>query len=240
MNHERRECGHGNFSSGIILGIGVILLGVVLLLDQIPGIGNSSLLDFVKNLWPLILIAMGIARIRSGETTQPARGWVLVAVGAMLLLMTLGHGRFDHLIGPAAVLAAGVLIVLATLRKHRRTIPDLAESADFVRATAVLSGFKKRVHDQAFKGGELTAIFGGFELDLRTAVMETDSARIDVFLMFGGGEIRVPEGWDVSVEITSIAGGVGDKTGLLPEGDGPRPRLILSGTVLFGGIEVKP
>ena len=231
--HRTSRCS----GSGIVLGIGVILLGVVLLLDQVPGIQGSPMLEFLKHLWPLILVAMGMARV--AQRNRPARGWILIIVGLVLLANTLGHGHFTALIWPCLLLAAGIAILLRTLRRQSRALPGSVTAQDFLRGTAILSGFKHSVHSQAFQGGELTAIFGGFDLDLREVAMAGSTARIDVFLMFGGGEIRVPEGWEVNIEAVAIAGGMSDKGAPDLPGAGGRPRLILSGLILFGGCEIK-
>jgi predicted membrane protein len=239
MNMESRRCSTRSSSAGLVLGVGAILLGLVLLLEQIPGFRESRALEFIKNLWPLILIAMGIAKLQSRNVHRPMGGWFLIVGGFILLAVILGHGRFDTLIAPALFLCAGIFIVLRALQRKRRTTNDLPESEDFIKGTAILSGFKHRVPSQAFKGGELTAIFGGFDLDLRQVRMDSDSAHIDVFLLFGGGEIRVPENWDVTIQATTIAGGVGDKISTPPTAEKDRPRLVLTGLILFGGIEVK-
>jgi predicted membrane protein len=78
----------------------------------------------------------------------------------------------------------------------------------------------------------------GFEIDLRKAELEAGTARIDVFVLFGGGEIQVPEGWEVQNQATAIFGGVNDKTqthALSVE----TPKVLLTGLVLFGGVEIK-
>ncbi|MCC6514499.1 MAG: hypothetical protein IT187_10825, partial [Geothrix sp.] len=117
--------------------------------------------------------------------------------------------------------------------------PELARSEDFLQGTAIFGGFKRRVLTQAFKGGELTAIFGGYEVDLRQAALESGQARIDVFVLFGGGEIRVPEGWEVANRATAIAGALSDSTHHGPTTVEDRPRLVITGLILFGGTEVK-
>ncbi len=238
MNPEIDCKRRGHHSMGLVLGIGVVLLGVVLLLDEIPGLGDSALLGFIKNLWPLILVAMGIVRLRTPEAGHPAKGWGFLAAGGILLLVTLGHGHFDALIGPALVVAVGIFIILRTLRRQRGTPPEPDGSDDYLRGTAILSGFKRQVRSQALKGGELTAIFGGFELDLRQATLVEDTAKVDVFILFGGGEIRVPEDWEVVIQASAIAGGIDDKK-LVQGPPENRRRLILTGSILFGGIEVK-
>ena len=239
MNTEFETRTYRAFSPRLVLGIGVILFGLICALNQIPAIQNSPFLDFMKNLWPLILVGMGIAKIRQSESRNSTGGYALIAGGLFGLLLTLGHGHFEQLIGPALLLTLGIFIVLNALKQHRRVPPELQHSEHFSQGTAILSGFKHRVLSQAFKGGELTAIFGGFDLDLRQAAMEGNSVRMDVFVLFGGGEIRVPEGWDVLVQATAIAGGVENKAGAVLMDVSDRPRLVITGTILFGGIEIK-
>jgi hypothetical protein len=69
--------------------------------------------------------------------------------------------------------------------------------------------------------------------------MKYEAARMDVFVLLGGGEIRVPEGWDVTINVSAIGGAVDDKRATLPTTEEHRPKLLITGTVLFGGIEVK-
>ena len=49
----------------------------------------------------------------------------------------------------------------------------------------------------------------------------------------------MPEGWELQVQATAVFGGVGDKTLPVPAASGPRPRLLVTGLVLFGGVEIK-
>jgi len=85
----------------------------------------------------------------------------------------------------------------------------------------------------------LTAIFGGYEVDLRQAALDSGQARIDVFVLFGGGEIRVPDGWEISNRATAMFGALNDSTHHGPSPSEGRPRLIVTGLILFGGTEVK-
>jgi predicted membrane protein len=226
-------------SPRIVLGIGVIVLGLFLLLDQIPLFRDSRVLEFFIDLWPLILVAMGVTKIRQSPSGRSGGGTAMVVIGLFLLLMTLSHGNFGAFIFPALLVGGGVFIVLNSLKQQRRVGPGLQMSEHYPQGTAILSAFKHRVLSQTFRGAELTAIFGGFELDLRQAAIEGESAQIDLFVLFGGGEIRVPEGWDVVVQATAIAAGVDNKAASLPLENGERPKLVITGTMLFGGAEIK-
>ena len=91
-------------------------------------------------------------------------------------------------------------------------------------------------NSRAFKGGDLTAVLGGCEIDLRHAAIE-EEAVIDVFAICGGIEIRVPESWTVIGRVTPILGGFEDKT--RPPHEVSTQRLVIRGIVIMGGVEVK-
>jgi predicted membrane protein len=101
-----------------------------------------------------------------------------------------------------------------------------------------MGGGERVVRSQDFRGGEVTAILGGFEIDLRGAGIAGDSATIEVFALFGGVELRVPEDWDVAVHGTPILGAVinSAKAGI---GTVPTKTLVIRGSAIMGGVEVK-
>ena len=157
------------FSPKLVVGVAIIVAGLVLTLDNLGLIEAHTILK----LWPLVLVAIGAAKIRQERGGSSLGGWFLVLGGAFLLLFTFGHGHLADALGPMLVVAVGILIVVKALKQNRGVPPALARSEDFLQGTAILGGFKRRISTQAFKGGELTAIFGGYEVDLRQAVLET-------------------------------------------------------------------
>ena len=113
----------------------------------------------------------------------------------------------------------------------------------------VFWGGRRRIISKNFMGGEIVAIFGGFEIDLTQADFPGDQVVIEVVTIFGGGEIRVPPTWDVLVDSVGIFGGTGDRTSHpLPQNQGaagstgpaaPHKRLIVKGVSIFGGLTLK-
>ena len=106
---------------------------------------------------------------------------------------------------------------------------------------ALFGGVEKRITVNNFQGGRVQAIFGGVEIDLRTADMEGDEVVIDAEAVFGGVEIVIPDKWIVSFEGQSIFGGYSDET-RQPMPDvmtGQRKTLIIRGRAIFGGIAIK-
>jgi len=224
------------FSPKLVVGIAIIVAGLVLTLDTLNPHLNAHR---IFSLWPLVLVAIGVAKIRQEGSGAGMGGWLFVIGGTLLLLSTLADVRLGETLPALILVAIGILIVTKALRQNRGVPPELARSEDFLQGMAIFGGFKRRVLTQTFKGGELTAIFGGYELDLRQAALENGQARIDVFVLFGGGEIRVPEGWEIANRATAIAGALNDSTHHGPSPAEGRPRLVVTGLILFGGTEVK-
>src|SRR5690606_41272345 len=89
-----------------------------------------------------------------------------------------------------------------------------------------------------FKGGDLTAIFGGNELNLAQADF-TGTAVLEVVNIFGGTTIVVPANWHIKHEMVNIFGGTDDKRVSAPPENEPSKVLILNGLSIFGGVEIK-
>ena len=77
---------------------------------------------------------------------------------------------------------------------------------------------------------------GGCEIDLRQASIDGEAV-IDVFALWGGIEIRVPEDWTVVSRVMPILGGVEDKT--RPPQTAAGKRLVVRGFVVMAGVEMK-
>jgi hypothetical protein len=110
---------------------------------------------------------------------------------------------------------------------------------------AVLGGAKRSSLSTRFRGGEVTAFMGGFQIDLRQATIPPgEEAVLDIFTVMGGGEVVVPPSWTVATPIVPVMGGIDDKRiaplpGTVDTGGRPAPRLVLRGLLLMGGIEIK-
>ncbi|HEU4950358.1 MAG TPA: DUF5668 domain-containing protein [Holophagaceae bacterium] len=223
----------------LVLGVCIILFGLALTLDQL----NVPHAAFLVKLWPLILLAVGAAKLRQSDGFHSG-GLILIVLGAYLLVSNFTPGGLADSLWPLMLVAIGIAVVMKSVRQ-RRDLPGQpgatrgtgADAGDRIEATAIFSGCRRQPQGRPFRGGDATAIFGGLELDLRSAEPSPEPMVLDLFILFGGGEIRVPAGWAVDIQTNVIFGGVGHK---LPETPAPgAPRLVLTGTALFGGLEVR-
>lgn len=218
-------------------GLFLIIVGAGWLLDNL-----NILPYYIPNYllsWKTFLIALGVFLLFRAK--QKGSGILLILIGGIFLVDDLN--LFDlhnlrHLLWPAAIILAGIVIVA----RRKTTLIKEADSSgiDYIDDVSIFGGGEKFNDSQNFKGGRLTAIFGGSDIDLSHAQLAEGRHVLDMFCMFGGSSVTVPEDWDVQVDMTAILGGFSDsrKSSAKRVAD-PEKVLIIKGFVLLGGGEVK-
>ena len=256
--HPGWRSNHGLIPGAIIIGIGVLFLL------------NNLHIVYVRELWrfwPVALIAVGLVKLVD-STYGGGRvfGGILLGVGAIFLGGNLGfYDVTMRELWPLFLIGAGLIMLgnrvwgpdwhgprrfaawpgptpghwdKGQWDKGREAEASASDST--LNEVAIFGGGKRKVISQDFKGGELTAIFGGFEIDLRNAGMAGDSAVLEVNAVFGGAEIRIPETWTAVVQGVGIFGGYGDESASPNPAANPQiKRFFVKGTAVFGGVSVK-
>ena len=222
------------FTPQLLLGLLIIAAGVILLLDNLQIAPLSHFLRY----WPVALIAIGVLKLWQARIHNCGSfaGLLYTLAGTWLLLDELGYLRIDFQdVWPLILVALGGYIVWRGMTGVRRPRVE-TDSHSTVNAVAILGGVARGSNSRAFRGGELTAVMGGLEIDLRQASINGDAA-IDIFTMWGGIDIRVPEDWSVESRVVPLLGGVEDKT--RPPQGAVNHRLTLRGFAIMGGVEIK-
>ncbi len=220
-------------TSHMILGLTIILIGVLFTLDNLDVLNAEDYFRY----WPIALVAVGLAKVAQSRSGcgSPVGGVILTIIGGWLLFDNLGYVTLEFWnFWPLILVFIGGMIVWQALRGRERRAPS--DGSDTVNAVAILSGVNRGSNSTAFKGGELTAVMGGCEVDLRNASINGEAV-LDVFAMWGGIEIRVPDGWTVIGRVTPILGGFEDRT-RAPQ-TATTNRLTVRGMVIMGGVEIK-
>ena len=231
---ERVDDRPSRVTGRLVFGLLVVAVGVVFLLDQLHLAEAKQFLRFlpaIPLLWGILLLfGLGVRRnVAGGLIVSFFAGW--------FLLQSLGVLRMDPWgLWPLILVVLGGWLVVAALRGPASTA-RLEKGASTLQAFALWSGSARKVVSEDFRGGEVTAIMGGHEIDLRPAKMASGTAVIDLFVWWGGVEIKVPEDWKVTNEALALLGGVDDKS-RMPEGE-VRGHLVLKGPIIMGGVEVK-
>lgn len=239
-------------NSKTIAGLILIAVGIVFALQSAGWIEGFQIWEF----WPLILIFVGLNHLlRPRQPGHRTWGAIELAAGLFFLLRTLGVFWISiWKVWPVILVVAGAHLVWQAWFSRRQGpgspdggpsgpggAPGEPSASRKLDELAVFGGGDRVVRTADFRGGDVCAIFGGFDIDLREAVMTGDSATIDVFVLFGGVDLRVPENWNVIMQAAPIFGSSEYKPppggSLTPAAD--RKTLTITGAVIFGGVEVK-
>jgi predicted membrane protein len=238
------------------MGLLLVAWGVLALLD---GLGLVELRSVMRTFWPVALIVWGASAIAVGGDDRRWMGFIATLAGSALMGNQLAWWTVRwSMLWPVAVIAVGLRLMLHRPgwgRHARRHVlvdvqsrPLETEPAEASRAAdgregavlrefAMFGGIERRNLSQAFRGGEVTAVLGGVQLDMRDCRMAAHEAQVEVLAVLGGVSLTIPRDWTVESRIAAILGGVDDRSA--PPLDGTGKRLVLTGNAVLGGVEIK-
>lgn len=172
-------------------------------------------------------------------------GIILTGIGTVLTLPRI-FPDLDidgKLIAGIIIIALGIEVIFrSTGYKSKSLLGKTGEriSNDYIDDVAVFGGGEKVISSNNFKGGNITAIFGGSEIDLTSCKLAEGNNVLNITAIFGGSTIIVPRDWDVLLNVTPIFGGFSNKTRREPNLVVDESRtLIVKGIAMFGGGEIK-
>jgi predicted membrane protein len=238
----------------ILTGLFIVTIGAVLLMHQ-----SGVEFPFWFFTWPVLLIAIGI--LGGIKTSFRPGGWLIVlAIGGIFLADRLMPGTsIKNFAGPMLIIAVGIWMIVkpktynrgfgGRWRERRRqrwgddrfmlsNTKEQGDSNDFLDTTSIFGGVKKVILSKNFKGGDITNIMGGTEINLTQADIP-GRITIDTTNFFGGTKIIIPPTWDIQSDIVAIFGGVDDKRQMISQNPDPSKVIHLSGICIFGGIEIR-
>lgn len=234
VNPNTKPDNRNRHNSGRVIG------GIVILMVGLAILARQAGLDLPYWLfsWPMILVVVGMY-IGGRDNFRPG-GWLaVVLVGAVFL----ADDVFDYLdldiaryFWPSIIIAIGLYMIFKPRRKEWSA--DTVTSDDFINSTAIFGGTKNNVISKNFKGGEISTFFGGSDLNLSQADF-AGTVIIQSSTAFGGVKIIAPAHWNIKSEVVCIFGGIDDERPQAKEGLDTSKTVVLKGTCIFGGVDIK-
>jgi len=218
-----------------VFGLVILFFGFMLLLRNSDIISRETFHIFFS--WQMVIIVIGAMNLFDHKRWF---GLLLMGIGTFFLLAR-WFGFFldlSDVFWPFVFIMGGVFLIFGSRRYNRhRQLSENAANEDFLEDIAVFGGIERSVHSQNFRGGRVTAIFGGSKINLNHATLSNESNIIEMACIFGGTSLIVPPDWNVKLEVVSIFGGFNDKRPPMPVD--LNKTLIVKGIALFGGGELK-
>ncbi len=222
----------------LILGIFIVIIGVLSLLDNLGWFDTRQILSF----WPVVFIILGVMKLsRPAARSGSVVGLCFLAAGTILILQNCGLLVFHwHDWWPVFIIAAGASFIFRGIKMERPAIlsgdvvSDVKNNVS-VNILAIMSSSKSSHNASDFQGGEITAVMGSVELDLRAAQLNSE-ATLHLTTVFGSIEIMVPNDWIVVIHGSPVLGAIEDRS--VPPLNATK-RLIISGSVVMGSVEIR-
>lgn len=222
----------------------VLLGGILIAAGALVLLGNLDLLHFDFNLadwWPLILVVLGLVHLIESRNLFDFSGLFLLLLGGVFLAAELDAIRWGDVWRwwPAVLILLGVSLLF---RGRPAVLPGSVRGGapcpdPCLRVNNILAGSDRRVTSQEFRGGDVSNILGGVEIDLLEARLAPGEHLLTVSSVLGGVDIRLPRDWRLEVQPTTMLGGVDDHTRQNPEAVGGK--LVIKASALLGGVDIK-
>ncbi len=247
------------FISGrLIIGLAVLVIGVVLLLNNL-GLGIEIEVREILRLWPVIPLILGLNWLfMSFGSTKGSAGkkvffsWgqfftalIAIAVGVIFLGRNLGLFEVDttlffNLLWPVILILIGFNLLRGKTQSSGR-----GGRFTFMGGANVGGGEPWKL-----EGGSYFAFMGGIEMDLTKAEVPEGETVLDLTAIMGGIEVRIPRDMAVIYEGSAVLGGVSFKDqedgGIIASRkieqnidklNGRRVRI--QARAIMGGVEIK-
>lgn len=191
--------------------------------------------------WQMLLICIGVISLFGRESYIP--GIILVLVGGIFIIPKFGMLPFNihSLFWPAILITVGLIVLFKGLGRHpfSHHREELVLEDGYINEETIFGGTKQKVTHKTFKGGKISCVFGGAEVDLTNAELAPGEHTLEISAVFGGATVIVPADWKVIVKNSSIMGGFEDKRRIIREPSDPSRVLIIKAEAIFGGGEIK-
>ena len=224
----------------IIWGIAIIALGLIF---GGNALGLFNLDIFFDGWWTLFIIIPSVVSLITDQDKIMSLGFI--AVGVILLLAAQNVFSYDvawKVILAVFLVVVGLSIIVRSLF-HNKNDQEVAKKIEEAKKDgqsmdsqmAVFSGTDRVYKDEVFSGANLTAIFGGINLDLKDAKFTSDTI-IKAFTLFGGIDIRVPDDIIVKLKSGFVFGGFSDDR-KNPSEKG-KHTIYIDAAGAFGGVTI--
>ncbi len=225
-------------TSKVAIGVVLVLLGFMLV------IRNTGLMpDYFEDIifsWQMLLIAIGFAMSLSTGNKTP--GLIVMAVGGFFILPEIFDIPFRtyRLFWPAVFIIVGI-IILTNARWFRKEnwMSSTSSSNDIIDMTNIFGGGERRIVSENFRGGKISCVFGGAEIDLTRSKLAPGTNELEISCVFGGVTLIVPPDWNIIIDVTPILGGFSDQRKGSYSSIDLSKTLLIKGSVVFGGGDVK-
>ena len=228
----------GRTFAGLILAI----VGTLLLLTAL-GVGGEA------GLWrwfPSLFIVLGLWALIKNRFRRPTAPLIAIVIATVVQFFLVFEGFDSGIVWAIVLIAIGIFFIVGGARTRKKsrepsTVFTENESSSLtdptINSVNVWASNQRIVESDEFQGGEVTAVMGSIELDMRNAQISQSPARLEVAAVMGEVKLRVPSNWKVNIDTSNVMGATQDNR---PPNNavGRQDELVVTGSAVMGNIEI--
>ncbi|MGF1635984.1 MAG: LiaF domain-containing protein [Cyclobacteriaceae bacterium] len=230
-------------NKNILLGIILVVIGLLWFASNANMIHGLYFHNIFR--WYYIVFIIGIFSLLTSRNLTS--GIIMIAVALIFIVPKhFGYALDWSLVFPGILIFAGLAILFRRSlfsTRHSNSYNHYVDpeeiDLDKIDETFIFSGGDKIISSSNFKGGDVTCIFGGSEIDLTQAELSQGKSVLEIVAIFGGLTLIIPPQWNIKVEVQAIFGGFSDERAPVNDLTDQSRTLVIRGFVLFGGGDVK-
>jgi len=219
----------------LLWGLVFITLGIIIALNTL---GIAQINIFFNGWWTLFIIIPCLISFIKGPSRMAS--FIGLVIGIAFLLCAQGIITFSiirKLIIPFILIMIGLGFLFKDFfnSKINEKIKTLNKSG-LKEYAATFGENRVDMSNEVFEGADLTAVFGGVDLNLVNSEIK-DEKIVNATAIFGGITIKVPQNVNVKVKSTAIFGGVDNKVKNIKQDN--MPTIYVNAFCMFGGVDIK-
>lgn len=230
------------------IGLFFIVIGIIWLLQNFDLIYFGIDIKKIFFSWHTFAIIIGIILISNNP--KSLGGYILLVIGIISLIKHLPFIPFISFLTfkdmwPLFLILIGTWMILNfnNNKKNKKIKFDFVDQTtssneDTINENIQFTTMKKSLISQNFSGGKINVWFGELKLDLTQSKLNFGENILDVNVMFGALELKVPSDWKINTSISATFGGIDDKRISNLININNESTLHIKGSVVFGGCEI--
>jgi len=247
------------FSGRLIIGLAVIVVGVMLLLNNLVEGIDFNVGQLLRTYWPVIPLILGLnwlflsfGSTASGEGKKTYFSWgqfitalIAIAIGVVFLGRNLGLFDFETRIFWSLLWPAILILIGINLLRGRAFSGGKGGRFTFMGGANVGGAQPWKL-----ESGSYFAFMGGIEMDLTAAEISEGETVLDLTAIMGGIDVKIPKDLAVIYDGSAVLGGVTFKDqedgGIIAGrkveqniSDSAKNIVRIQARAIMGGIEIK-
>lgn len=214
--------------SEIIWGIVFIALGLVLL-GKFLGLYDFNI--FFDGWWTLFIIIPSLIDLIFENHKSTSLTFLIL--GILLLVASRDYMSYKNIFKIFICLVFIICGLKMVFKSHSK--PKIKQNKDIPIYTGIFGGIEEKYSKNKFNGCKIISVFGGSTVDLRDALIEKDCI-VEVFSIFGGSDLIVPDNVNVVVSGVALFGGCDNKKGNQKNNE---ITIYVEQVSIFGGLDIK-